>query len=172
MLLEAPTALGGRANVRSRRNHGRRGAGGRAREPRWEVLYPRAIRAAVPSVGVNYDHDSQGEGRLLEDYWIDEWETVRGDFREMKELGANVVRIHLQFGKPLLIEETFPLNCSLQKMDDFLKRSKARAEGYVSFYWGRTIEEYAAVTEKKEVAALMGAWLNYFREQADFMKQP
>ena len=50
--------------------------------------------------GVNYDHDSHGEnGRLLEDYWDDEWETVRSDFQEMKELGANVVRIHLQVGK-------------------------------------------------------------------------
>ena len=57
-------------------------------------------------------------------------------------------------------------------MDDFLKRSKTRAEGYVSFYWGRTIAEYAAATEKKEVAALMGAWLAYFKKQADFMKQP
>lgn len=47
--------------------------------------------------GVNYDHDS--EGLLLEDYWHDHWETVVGDFREMKELGCNVVRIHLQFPK-------------------------------------------------------------------------
>lgn len=74
-------------------------------------------------------------------------------------------------GKPLVIEETFPLACSIAEMDDFLKRSKARAEGYVSFYWGRTMAEYAAATEKKEVAALMGAWLEYFKKQADFMKQ-
>ena len=74
-------------------------------------------------------------------------------------------------GKPLVIEETFPLACSIAEMDDFLKRSKNRAEGYVSFYWGRTIAEYAAATEKKEVAALMGAWLAYFKKQADFMKQ-
>ena len=47
--------------------------------------------------GVNYDHDDRG--RLLEDYWADEWETVQADFREIKQLGANVVRIHLQFGK-------------------------------------------------------------------------
>ena len=46
--------------------------------------------------GVNYDHDSQG--RLLDEYWVDEWETVAEDFREIKELGANCVRIHLQFG--------------------------------------------------------------------------
>jgi hypothetical protein len=50
--------------------------------------------------GLNYDHDSEGEhGRLLEDYWVDEWDTVVADFREMKDLGANVVRIHLQFGR-------------------------------------------------------------------------
>jgi hypothetical protein len=47
--------------------------------------------------GFNYDHDENG--RLLEDYWEKEWPKVESDFREMKDLGANVVRIHLQFGK-------------------------------------------------------------------------
>jgi hypothetical protein len=47
--------------------------------------------------GFNYDHDE--EGRLLEDYWGIEWSKVQEDFREMKDLGANVVRIHLQLGK-------------------------------------------------------------------------
>jgi cellulase (glycosyl hydrolase family 5) len=47
--------------------------------------------------GFNYDHDR--DGRLLEDYWETEWATVEEDFREMKQLGANAVRIHLQLGK-------------------------------------------------------------------------
>lgn len=47
--------------------------------------------------GVNYDRD--GEGRLLEDYWRDEWPTVVEDFREIKALRANCVRIHLQLGR-------------------------------------------------------------------------
>lgn len=47
--------------------------------------------------GFNYDHDHAG--RLIEDYWHDEWPAVADDFREMKDLGANVVRVHLQFGK-------------------------------------------------------------------------
>jgi hypothetical protein len=47
--------------------------------------------------GFNYDHDENG--RLLEDYWEKEWPKVEDDFREMKQLGANVVRIHLQFAK-------------------------------------------------------------------------
>lgn len=46
--------------------------------------------------GFNYDHE--GDGRLLEDYWEDQWPTVESAFGEMKELGANVVRVHLQFG--------------------------------------------------------------------------
>lgn len=47
--------------------------------------------------GFNYDHDETG--RLLEDYWDEQWPVVEADFAEMKELGANVLRIHLQYGK-------------------------------------------------------------------------
>ena len=47
--------------------------------------------------GVNYDHDDSG--RLLEDYWEKEWATVVEDFGEIKALGANVVRVHLQLPK-------------------------------------------------------------------------
>lgn len=47
--------------------------------------------------GFNYDHDD--DGRLIEDYWEGEWATVEEDFREMKALGANLVRVHLQLGK-------------------------------------------------------------------------
>jgi hypothetical protein len=47
--------------------------------------------------GFNYDHDETG--RLIEDYWHQEWPKVEADFAEMKALGANTVRIHLQFGR-------------------------------------------------------------------------
>jgi hypothetical protein len=47
--------------------------------------------------GFNYDHDP--DGRLIEDYWDDEWPRVEADFRQMKKLGGNVVRVHLQLGK-------------------------------------------------------------------------
>ncbi len=47
--------------------------------------------------GFNYDHDRSS--RLLEDYWVDEWQTVLEDFLEMQLLGANAVRIHLQVGR-------------------------------------------------------------------------
>jgi hypothetical protein len=47
--------------------------------------------------GFNYDHDERG--RLIEDYWEQEWPTIEAHFGQMKKLGANVVRVHLQLGK-------------------------------------------------------------------------
>jgi hypothetical protein len=45
--------------------------------------------------GMNYGNN----GRLIEDFWDGEWQTVVDDFHELKGLGANVVRVHLQFGR-------------------------------------------------------------------------
>ena len=45
--------------------------------------------------GMNYGN----AGRLMEDFWDTDWPTLAGDFRELKALGANVVRVHLQFGR-------------------------------------------------------------------------
>ncbi|HLJ12602.1 MAG TPA: cellulase family glycosylhydrolase [Planctomycetaceae bacterium] len=53
--------------------------------------------------GFNYDHDERG--RLIEDYWENEWQKVVDDFGEMRELGANVVRIHLQLGRVMKTTE-------------------------------------------------------------------
>lgn len=59
------------------------------------VLEPSG-RTFVPW-GFNYDHDDGG--RLIEDYWDAEWQRIEEDFHEMKQLGANVVRVHLQLGR-------------------------------------------------------------------------
>jgi hypothetical protein len=66
-----------------------------SRDKKGFVLEPSGKRF-VPW-GFNYDHDEKG--RLLEDYWEAEWPTVEAHFAQMKKLGANVVRVHLQFGK-------------------------------------------------------------------------
>src|SRR4029079_14940557 len=44
-------------------------------------------------------------------------------------------------GKPVVIEETFPLMCGVEEFQAFLGRSKAHAAGWVGFYWGKTPEE-------------------------------
>jgi hypothetical protein len=68
--------------------------------------------------GFNYDHDERG--RLLEDYWEEEWPAVERHFRQMKALGANVVRIHLQFGKFMDAADR-PSEKSLKMLDRLLK---------------------------------------------------
>ena len=45
--------------------------------------------------GFNYVGDF---GRIVEEYWHEEWSRVENDFQEMCALGANVVRLHLQVG--------------------------------------------------------------------------
>jgi hypothetical protein len=80
------------------------------------VLEPSGRPFAVR--GFNYDHDEQG--RLIEDYWTTEWPKVEEDFAEMKTLGANVVRIHLQFGK-FMNDATRPNAASLDRLADLLR---------------------------------------------------
>jgi len=75
------------------------------------IAHPFSIR------GFNYDHDR--DGRLIEDYWESEWETVEADFVEMADLGANVVRIHLQFGK-FMEGPDKPRNESLERLKKLL----------------------------------------------------
>jgi len=68
--------------------------------------------------GFNYDHDARG--RLIEDYWADEWETVKTHFGQMRQLGANVVRVHLQFGKFMAAADR-PNAKALDRLGDLLK---------------------------------------------------
>ncbi len=61
--------------------------------------------------GFNY---SRGD-RLLEDVWETEWAEIEQDFSEMKALGANTVRIHLQIGKFMRDQDT-PNETALQRL--------------------------------------------------------
>jgi hypothetical protein len=74
--------------------------------------------------GFNYDHDAKG--RLIEDYWTDEWAKVERDFRQMKKLGANVVRVHLQLGKFMDAADK-PNGQALDRLEKLL--ALAEAEG-------------------------------------------
>ena len=67
-------------------------------------------------------------------------------------------------GKPLVIEEMFPLACSAKELEAFIDGSRPIAEGWISFYWGKTIEEYA---EDRTIAgAITKEWLEHFQAKA------
>lgn len=67
-------------------------------------------------------------------------------------------------GKPLVIEEIFPLSCSLEEAAEFIDRSRSFCDGWVSFYWGKTIAENERANQMK--GAILAKWLRWFRENA------
>jgi hypothetical protein len=68
-------------------------------------------------------------------------------------------------GKPLVIEEMFPLKCSAEELGTFIDGSRKIAEGWIGFYWGKTREEYRVSREIADAMTL--GWLDLFRKKAD-----
>jgi len=74
-------------------------------------------------------------------------------------------------GKPMIIEEMFPLNCSVAEVNQFIEGTRALASGWISFYWGKTIAEYKR--EKGSITdAMMLNWLEYFVRKAPEIVSP
>ena len=75
-------------------------------------------------------------------------------------------------GKPMVIEEMFPLSCSLEEIDRFIEGSRTMACGWISFYWGKTIAEHK--DEKRTIAdEMMLHWLEYFvKKTPDILGPP
>ena len=74
-------------------------------------------------------------------------------------------------GKPLVIEEMFPLSCSTTELARFVEDSRPRADGWLGFYWGKTIEQY-----RQHVGSIAEGitldWLEYFARKAPDMARP
>ncbi len=67
-----------------------------------------------------------------------------------------------ELGKPLVVEEMFPLRCSLEELGAFVDGSRAIADGWIGFYWGQTIDDYARA-QPSMAGAITRAWLEFFR---------
>ena len=67
-------------------------------------------------------------------------------------------------GKPVVIEEMFPLNCPLPEFERFLDESRKTASGWIGFYWGKTPEECRKSNTIQD--ALMLGWLEVFQKRA------
>jgi hypothetical protein len=72
-------------------------------------------------------------------------------------------------GKPVLIEETFPLACSPTELAEFIDGSKKHAAGWIGFYWGKPPEE---LRRSKEIGgALTLGWLELFEKRAKALEK-
>jgi len=67
---------------------------------------------------------------------------------------------HYAIGKPLVIEEIFPLSADTETTAEFIRRSRTSANGWLSFYWGKTPAEYDQSPGIR--ASVTGNWLRHF----------
>jgi hypothetical protein len=70
-------------------------------------------------------------------------------------------------GKPIVIEETFPLRCSMAEFARFIEGAKPIASGFIGFYWGKTPDELKRSNTIGDAMTL--GWLEFFRREAEKM---
>jgi hypothetical protein len=65
-------------------------------------------------------------------------------------------------GKPLIIEETFPMQCSAEQLGQFIHDSSKHAAGWIGFYWGKSPEQ---LRQSKDIGdAIVLSWLELFQK--------
>jgi hypothetical protein len=69
-----------------------------------------------------------------------------------------------EVGKPLVVEEIFPLSAGIDQTAKFIETARPEVDGWVSFYWGKTVEQNKskATTQGK----LIADWLQRFSSMA------
>ena len=114
--------------------------------------------------------------------WVHTWPNAKPLFHS-PEVGAQLDFVSVHFypkkgevekaltalkvydlGKPIVIEEMFPLSCSVEELDRFIDGSRETADGWIGFYWGKTIDDYKRA--KDDIAAAITLrWLEYFQKK-------
>jgi hypothetical protein len=80
-----------------------------------------------------------------------------------------------EFGKPIVVEETFPLSCGVDDERDFLLRSRSIAAGWIGQYPSETPDQLLALKQAGTITpgqAAYLAWIELFREIGGPMLQP
>lgn len=70
-------------------------------------------------------------------------------------------------GRPIVVEETFPLSCSVEDERDFLLRSRSLAAGWIGQYPEESVGELRELRRSKKISpgqAMYLAWLDLFEE--------
>jgi len=74
-----------------------------------------------------------------------------------------------EIGKPLVVEECFPLRCGIDELCAFIDRSREFVDGWMSFYWGEDAAHYER--EGKTIGdAIVAGWLRRFQALSRTMR--
>lgn len=70
-----------------------------------------------------------------------------------------------EIGKPVVVEEVFPLNCTITNLDRFIDATDGKVSGWVSHYFGSTVAEHRAGAEP--AGPLVAGFLEYWRRKGE-----
>jgi hypothetical protein len=70
-------------------------------------------------------------------------------------------------GKPVLVEETFPLHCTDAELERFMLDTRASVAGFIGFYWG---EEPDELDSPEDILTM--AWLDVFQRNRGRILSP
>jgi hypothetical protein len=114
-------------------------------------MLPFGAEEGKPSIGF----DGNGMKDVLDLMCVHVYPDKPPDFpRSMRVLDR------FERGKPVVIEEFFPLECAPQHLPAFVEKSKKHADGWIGFYWGQGVDE---LEQSKGLGdALTREWLKFF----------
>ena len=81
------------------------------------------------------------------------------------EKSVNAIATY-EIGKPIVIEETFPLSCSIEELDQFIDGTDGQVAGWVGHYFGKSIADHEAGTTLQDaiIAKALAHWRDKGRE--------
>jgi len=71
-------------------------------------------------------------------------------------------------GKPIVVEEMFPLKCSIPELQQWIDESSDVCDGWISFYWGRTVQQYRS--DESLRSAIVAQWLEHFQKNSPLLR--
>ena len=71
-----------------------------------------------------------------------------------------------EVGKPLVVEEMFPLACSPEELMEFVDGSSEYVDGWISFYWGKSSKELRENKPNDIGASITANWLDRFQAES------
>jgi hypothetical protein len=78
------------------------------------------------------------------------------------------------FGKPIVIGETFPLSCSAAEEREFLLKSRGLAQGWIGHWPDQSLEKLAELRKQDKISIEQAIWLSWvelFRDIGSEMKR-
>ncbi len=91
-------------------------------------------------------------------------------YPKTKEVDKTLVALKVyDIGKPIVIEETFPLSCTIEELDAFIDGAGDTADGWIAHYFGKKAKSVGEGTDfEKELAAeIVKKFLVYWQEKGE-----